>query len=283
MSKFTKLLAMVSVSAAVAVSAVPFSVSAEDSTGPVSEQEKELVYPDPALSFDRLYYVVGVNDGYVLLNDSDSSDIFLDQSRYKAVSGNKNDLKFGDVIDVDCDVILETWPAQFGNITGIKYMGTVSEVYKDSIKDLTVTKGSLSGGNIELRDSDGTVYKWHSYGSSVKEQGMDTDIDPSKLRRTDVIRCAVEQRERYNYDLPSRPKEKVWEVVMPIKVLSQGKFVPNGDATGNGKVDVRDCSYIAKTISKGRTHELPEDADFNNDGVINIRDAAAIARALAKE
>lgn len=56
----------------------------------------------------------------------------------------------------------------------------------------------------------------------------------------------------------------------------------NGDATGDSKLDVRDCAFIASAIANGISYELSEISDFNNDDIVNIRDAAAIARFLAE-
>ena len=52
-----------------------------------------------------------------------------------------------------------------------------------------------------------------------------------------------------------------------------------GDANGDGKVNVRDCAYIAKMLAKGKS--LPAKADYNLDGKKNVRDAAALANDIA--
>lgn len=56
----------------------------------------------------------------------------------------------------------------------------------------------------------------------------------------------------------------------------------SGDANDDGKINVRDCAFIASALAKGEVDSLPECADFNGDGKVNVRDAAAIASALAK-
>ena len=56
----------------------------------------------------------------------------------------------------------------------------------------------------------------------------------------------------------------------------------NGDANSDGKINVRDCAYIANCLSRGRGEVLPECSDYNGDGKINVRDAAAISNALAQ-
>ena len=54
-----------------------------------------------------------------------------------------------------------------------------------------------------------------------------------------------------------------------------------GDANEDGKVNVRDCAFIASKLAQGKGSELPVIADFNNDKKVNVRDAAAIANYLA--
>lgn len=56
----------------------------------------------------------------------------------------------------------------------------------------------------------------------------------------------------------------------------------SGDANGDGKLNVRDCAFIANALAKGQGSTLPLAADFNEDGKTNVRDAAAIASYLAK-
>ena len=53
-----------------------------------------------------------------------------------------------------------------------------------------------------------------------------------------------------------------------------------GDANNDGKLNVRDAAFIASSVAKGISIELPA-ADFNNDGKVNVRDAAAIAHKLS--
>ena len=287
MNKLVKTLATVSTAAALTLSAVPFSVSAEESTAPVSEQENEETDLLPETDYISTWVVISADGDDALLHGEDSMEEgFLYQPLYEEISGNNNKLKFGDVLEMKNVGIMESWPVQyaFRKNSGIKYLGTVSEIYKDSLKDLTVTKKDTIG-TMELKDSSGQVYKWHQYSYVLEEQGLDCDIDPRKIHKGDVLRCAVEQRERYNYSLPDTPKEMVWEVVMPTKIVSQVDFVPSGDANGDGKTDARDCAYIASLLAKANynKYNLTDDADYNKDGKKDIRDAAALSRALAKK
>ena len=53
-----------------------------------------------------------------------------------------------------------------------------------------------------------------------------------------------------------------------------------GDPNKDGKINIRDCAFIARMIIQGKVNQLDSRADFNNDGKINIRDSAGIARYL---
>jgi len=55
-----------------------------------------------------------------------------------------------------------------------------------------------------------------------------------------------------------------------------------GDANLDGKVNVRDCAFIATKLAEAKGDTLPSNADYNEDGKINVRDAAALASDLAK-
>lgn len=54
-----------------------------------------------------------------------------------------------------------------------------------------------------------------------------------------------------------------------------------GDANNDGKINVRDCAFIASKLAQGKTNELTPAADINGDGKVNVRDAAALASSLA--
>lgn len=54
-----------------------------------------------------------------------------------------------------------------------------------------------------------------------------------------------------------------------------------GDANSDGKLNVRDCAFIASKLAQGKAKELPKQSDYNLDDKINVRDAAAIAKKLA--
>ena len=62
------------------------------------------------------------------------------------------------------------------------------------------------------------------------------------------------------------------------------KPVVPGDVNRDGVFNVRDASYLAQLLAKGKAGSLEiEIADFNKDGRINIRDAAAMAKSLSNK
>ncbi len=70
-------------------------------------------------------------------------------------------------------------------------------------------------------------------------------------------------------------------IVFSGSVTVKAKSSLNGDANEDGRLNVRDCAYIATMLANGKSSQLPDTADFNGDGNINVRDAAAIAKNLA--
>lgn len=66
-----------------------------------------------------------------------------------------------------------------------------------------------------------------------------------------------------------------------FKNITGGDILSEGDANGDGSLNVRDAAYIAKMLARSKGVLLPHEADFNKDGKINVRDAAAIAKFLA--
>ena len=56
-----------------------------------------------------------------------------------------------------------------------------------------------------------------------------------------------------------------------------------GDVNGDGKLNIRDVSYMAASIARGKGSSLPSEADFNKDGQKNIRDAAFMASFIAQK
>ena len=232
------------------------------------------------------HVVTGMYDNGVLLD----YDIYLSNDEFKQLSGTDYKLRYGDVITTNCNELIVTLPGQFciKEDTYAKYIGTVTEVYKDSITELTVTKKETDSSYFELQDSSGNIYQWSTYlpyTSSFFGDKCAYDIDPHDVNIGDVLSCAVTEN--------AFGKEVV---LMPVSVVSktdnpetpsddttvQIKF-KSGDANHDGKVNVRDCACIATAVATKTTDSLPASADYNEDGYKNIRDASAIARYLEKK
>ena len=269
MSKFTKILAA-AVSAVMTASVMSVSAFAEEN----ETAQGGLV-------------VTGMYDNGVLLDYY----IYLSNDEFKQLSGTDYKLKYGDVVTTNCSEFVVTMPAQLciKEDTYAKYIGTVTEIYKDSIKDLTVTKKDSYSGSFDLQDSSGNIYSWVTYlpyGSRfMGDSACVYDIDPHDVNIGDVLSCAVTEN--------SFGKEVV---LMPVSIVSKtdNPGTPandttiqigfkSGDANLDGKVNVRDCAFIANAVANKTTDSLPASADYNEDGYKNIRDASAIARYLEKK
>ena len=70
--------------------------------------------------------------------------------------------------------------------------------------------------------------------------------------------------------------------LLGVESLSKYDGLIRGDADGNGKTNVRDCSKIAKTLADPfNTEGLTIESDYNMDEAINVRDCADIASDLS--
>ncbi len=219
----------------------------------------------------KICIVIGENDTYVLLNNNCQLE--------KGILGNGHVLEYGDIVEIKNATILLTAPGQFAfnSNTSVKYIGTVSEVYKDNIKKLTVTNIPFDTP-IELTDSEGNTYTWSSiagfdYEKLMGKKGFEYRITPANLNVGDVLSCAVEE----NVESSMR------KVVLPIGILSKTATNIVGDANSDNFVNVRDSAFIANALASGNAESLPNTADYNKDGKKNVRDAAAISKDLASK
>ena len=217
------------------------------------------------------YIVIGENDTDVLLNNNCQLG--------RGILGNGHVLEYGDIVEIKNATILATAPGQFAfnSNTSVKYIGTVSKVYKDNIKKLTVTNIPFDTP-IELTDSEGNTYTWSSiagfdYEKLMGKKGFDYKITPDNLNVGDVLSCAVEE----NVESSMR------KVVLPIGILSKTATNIVGDANSDNFVNVRDSAFIANALASGNAESLPNTADYNKDGKKNVRDAAAISKDLASK
>lgn len=55
-----------------------------------------------------------------------------------------------------------------------------------------------------------------------------------------------------------------------------------GNANSDTKVNISDCSFIAKKLAQRKTDDLPSCSDYNLDGKISITDAADLAKDIAR-
>ena len=127
-------------------------------------------------------------------------------------------------------------------------------------------------------------YKGSDYLQNLSEQFYVYD--------TEEITAEEISGYQYSYNVLAGEELKIEKVIDNVK--DENNVINNkydmfftisdalvGDANLDGKVDVRDCAYIARMLAAGQGNELPDNVDFNDDGEKNVRDAAAIARYLA--
>lgn len=68
-----------------------------------------------------------------------------------------------------------------------------------------------------------------------------------------------------------------------VTILAKTENVKlQGDANGDGTLNIRDCAMISRSLINGTADDLPDTADYNKDGIKNIRDGAAIAKVIAQ-
>ena len=306
MKGLKKILAAVSAVTMMTGMVSAMSVSADEyETGLPTPTEKDIIeyqkhYANNTVDEDDEDYVREVK--HVVTRECGSGvfldyDIYLSNEQYKVLSGTKRKLRYGDVIGLRCKYLLLTLPMQVpvSEDTSARYLGTVTEVYKDDIKDLTVTKKG-NGDNsdyYELTDSEGNVYTWNTYMKYTFADGTFFDssssiyaIDPRTVNVGDVLSCAVTSGDQSRVILPVNVVSKNSNTDAPVDNTDDTTIhiiYKSGDANHDGKVNVRDCALIASAVADRTTDSLPASADYNKDGYKNIRDAAALASALSKK
>ena len=198
--------------------AMNITANAEDSKAETSSAE-DVSVSDEAEEKGYVLVVEGVQGGSALMNDGH----ILAQEIYSKYSGNDNKLKSGDILEMSA---YESQAIAGGLIHieeggHIKYLGNVTDVYKDSIKELTVTE-KTDDTYFKFKDSEGTVYGWKSNVGEVrnlrKNDAFECDIDPKDINVGDVLECAVEEKE---YLVRDQPPIKKMEVVLPVSVVSK--------------------------------------------------------------
>ncbi len=138
---------------------------------------------------------------------------------------------------------------------------TVSELYNAVSASGTSTAGGITG---IYENENGIPVDFETLEVTIKK-----NAEPGKYPVNIVIE-----------DIKNVDSKKV--TVFSGSVTIKDEPAVKGDANEDGKLNVRDCAFIANKLSKGKADELPSHTDFNSDGKINVRDAAAIAKSLAK-
>ena len=146
---------------------------------------------------------------------------------------------------------------------------------QNPLTSLDLSKTSVSKLNADQTDE---VY---AYKTVIREEKFDlstlSGFDISKA--SDWTNAVIDGSiiTVLNFSEPVTYKYDTGKGVVSFMILARLA----GDANLDGKVDVRDCAYIARKLAKGQGDKLPDNADFNDDGKTDVRDAAAIARYLA--
>ena len=281
MRKLTKVLAALAAVTMVFGCAVTTSYAEEKTAVASAEQtvQKENV---------QRHAVTGVSEDSVML----SNGCELTNNDFAKYSGTDKLLKCGDVIETNVLSISDTIPGDFdfAKDSYVKYIGTVNDVYKDTIEDLTVAE--KNNGIIKLTDKDGNEYNWVAYYTTKVYVGKgiekpltfksETDIDAINVG--DVIKCAYEKVKRYENDTAVTANS----VVYPISIESKADipFIAplnylKGDADLNGVVDLADLTAIAKYNLSSSSYPLENDtalanADMNGDGKVDGLDVSRL-------
>lgn len=142
---------------------------------------------------------------------------------------------------------------------------------------------------ITLKDTTEKIKQYAFYSCESLEKIFITNKDCKIVNDQDTIietatiygytnSTAQEYAEEYNRNFVAIDEPTQTTVIEP----TEPNETSMGDANDDGKINVRDCAFIASALAKGLNNTLSDAADFNNDGKVNVRDAAAIAAALAK-
>ncbi len=143
-----------------------------------------------------------------------------------------------------------------------------------------LTSLDLSQTSVSKLNADQTN-KEYAYKTVIREEKFDlstlSEFDISKA--SDWTNAVIDGSviTVLNFSEPVTYKYDTGKGIVSFMILARLA----GDANLDGKVDVRDCAYIARMLAKGQGDKLPDNADFNDDGKTDVRDAAAIARYLA--
>jgi len=186
----------------------------------------------------------------------------------------------------DCfDMIMVACPVDVyiynGDNIAVQSVGDVVTVFEEN----TFAEIDLIRLSAEQENAAKTCIVPEGYELKVVGNGEGTmSVEKVSVNNSEIGTSAV------FYEIPVKQNEEYTISENVIKNVTSGieyeadayeGNAVSGDANNDGKVNVRDCAFIATALAKGQADTLPSNADFNEDGKINVRDAAAIANWLA--
>jgi len=161
-----------------------------------------------------------------------------------------------------------------------EFVTTVSETISSDITDegtlTNPTVPTLSKEELEMSCGDKVLLKVENYDGEVKWLSSDDNIVA-----VDEYGQVTALNEGTAYVMAF-----IEDMYLTCTVTVSGGIATDfllGDANLDGKVNVRDCAFIAQALANGKGDELPVNADFNEDEKKNVRDAAALASYLSKK
>ena len=235
---------------------------------------------------DHFFHIVigsGKNGTYYLADCSGAyvGDIVVNTEDLKRF-GKKTVLQYGDIVQVQ-----GSGPEIFEE-TGISYMdisnieiGDSAESYFENTKELTITELPSSSRYLTLEDSEGKSYQYSYYGfdniwnnTYIDNYHFETPFDAEKF--------AVGQTWKFvmNGEDVVLPLEMVSADSITVKPVSA--VTANGDADGNGTLDILDIITVNKVVL-GKENLDPERIpyiDFNQNNVPDSDDALTMLKMI---
>ncbi|MDE6729180.1 MAG: hypothetical protein K2J71_00180 [Oscillospiraceae bacterium] len=247
----------------------------------------EVTYEATVEDFIRsgmLYTVIGVSeDGTEFFLNNGDNDCKLSVWEIEDHAETPFTPKYGDLICVDCNCFLETFPMQFGWGSGVQIypIGKAGDYYKDDLKELVVTEvqdhwiilaeeNPENPENVAVYELD-KIHPWVEDYYSAELDGFDLDtlavgdsgifaVNPDK----NTIIAAVEIHTGENSE------------------NSGNSPLAKGDVNGDGKVDIADVILINRVyvdlekVSK----EQQQAGDIDKSGKLDLADAMLVMRYL---
>jgi len=153
---------------------------------------------------------------------------------------------------------------------------TISETLTDDVTTTNPIVPTLSEKELNMMCGDKVLLKVENYDGEVKWLSGDENIVA-----VDEYGQVTALNEGTAYVMAI-----IEDMYLTCTVTVSGDIATDfllGDANLDGKVNVRDCAFIAQALANGNGDELPVNADFNEDEKKNVRDAAALASYLSKK